>query len=110
MSPRSHLDYDESDVRVRPGRRGSRPRTKDRPAHEDAVLGTVVGAPLLVTRRALAHRGASAPTMIFESSFRGDRYYYTVQVDRRSAATARTRQDVRGHSPPSGRSPAARTR
>ena len=43
MSPRSHLDYDESDVRVRPGRRGSRPRTKDRPAHEDAVLGTVVG-------------------------------------------------------------------
>ncbi|WP_040155737.1 ribosome small subunit-dependent GTPase A [Mobilicoccus massiliensis] len=34
--------YDESDVRVRPGRRGSRPRTKERPRHEDAVLGTVL--------------------------------------------------------------------
>ncbi len=34
--------YDESDIRVRPGRRGSRPRTKDRPAHEDAVVGTVL--------------------------------------------------------------------
>ncbi len=29
-------DYDESDVRVRPGRRGSRPRTKRRPDHADA--------------------------------------------------------------------------
>lgn len=35
-------DYDESDVRIRPGRRGSRPRTKQRPAHEDAVPGRVV--------------------------------------------------------------------
>jgi len=34
-------EYDESDVRVRPGR-GSRPRTKDRPAHRDAVEGMVV--------------------------------------------------------------------
>ncbi|MFD6896177.1 ribosome small subunit-dependent GTPase A [Rhodococcus sp. NPDC060086] len=33
--------YDESDVRVRPGR-GSRPRTKDRPAHLDAMDGMVV--------------------------------------------------------------------
>lgn len=32
--------WDESDVRVRPGR-GSRPRTKDRPAHADAVIGLV---------------------------------------------------------------------
>jgi ribosome biogenesis GTPase len=35
-------DYDESDVRIRPSRRGSRPRSKDRPAHEDAVPGFVV--------------------------------------------------------------------
>ncbi len=35
-------DYDESDVRVRPNRRGSRPRTKDRPAHADAVPGRVL--------------------------------------------------------------------
>ena len=31
--------WDESDVRIRPNKRGSRPRTKDRPAHEDAVIG-----------------------------------------------------------------------
>lgn len=36
-------DYDESDIRVRPGRRGSRPRTKDRPAHDDAVIAMVIG-------------------------------------------------------------------
>jgi len=34
-------DYDESDVRVRPSRRGSRPRSKDRPAHDDAIPGFV---------------------------------------------------------------------
>ncbi len=34
--------YDESDVRVRPGK-GSRPRTKQRPAHDDAVTGMVTG-------------------------------------------------------------------
>lgn len=33
--------WDESDVRVRPGR-GSRPRTKDRPKHDDAKFGMVV--------------------------------------------------------------------
>lgn len=34
-------DYDESDVRVRPGR-GSRPRSKVRPGHEDAVGAVVI--------------------------------------------------------------------
>ena len=33
--------YDESDVRVRPGR-GSRPRSKIRPAHDDAMAAVVV--------------------------------------------------------------------
>lgn len=42
MSRRSARDFDESDVRVRPNRRGSRPRTKDRPSHEDAVPARVV--------------------------------------------------------------------
>jgi ribosome biogenesis GTPase len=42
MSPRARI-YDESDVRIRPGRRGSRARTKDRPAHEDAIIGFVTG-------------------------------------------------------------------
>ncbi|HQF03285.1 MAG TPA: ribosome small subunit-dependent GTPase A [Phycicoccus sp.] len=40
---RSVGSYDESDVRIRPNRRGSRPRTKDRPAHADAVDGFVIG-------------------------------------------------------------------
>lgn len=36
-------DYDESDVRVRPARGGSRPRTKQRPAYKQAVDGFVTG-------------------------------------------------------------------
>ncbi len=39
MSPRR---YDERDVRVRPNPQGSRPRTKDRPLHADAVRGRVL--------------------------------------------------------------------
>jgi ribosome biogenesis GTPase len=39
--PRSPRQLDEDDVRVRPGR-GSRPRSKDRPSHADAVLGSIV--------------------------------------------------------------------
>ena len=39
---RSAREFDESDVRIRPSRRGSRPRTKDRPKHEDAVTARVV--------------------------------------------------------------------
>jgi ribosome biogenesis GTPase len=38
----SWRDLDESDVRVRANSRGSRPRSKDRPAHEDAVPGLIV--------------------------------------------------------------------
>ncbi len=38
---RSTDDYDESDARIRPSRRGSRPRSKDRPAHDEAVPGVV---------------------------------------------------------------------
>ena len=38
---RSTSSYDESDVRIRPNKRGSRPRSKDRPAHLDAIPGMV---------------------------------------------------------------------
>ena len=38
MTRRGGRELDEDDVRVRPGR-GSRPRTKDRPSHDDAVTG-----------------------------------------------------------------------
>jgi len=42
VSPeRRRQDLDEDDVRIRPSRR-SRPRTKDRPAHDDAVGGMVI--------------------------------------------------------------------
>lgn len=41
MAGRGFADYDESDVRVRPGK-GSRPRSKDRPTHADAEYGMVV--------------------------------------------------------------------
>lgn len=43
MSRRRPGDYDESDVRVRPSRRGTRPRTKDRPQHAEAETGLIVG-------------------------------------------------------------------
>ncbi|MFD4433202.1 ribosome small subunit-dependent GTPase A, partial [Nocardia sp. NPDC058497] len=38
---RSAASYDESDVRVRPGK-ASRPRTKTRPQHNDAEAAMVV--------------------------------------------------------------------
>jgi ribosome biogenesis GTPase len=39
---RKRHQLDEDDVRIRPGRTKSRPRSKDRPAHGDAVAGMVV--------------------------------------------------------------------
>jgi ribosome biogenesis GTPase / thiamine phosphate phosphatase len=39
---RGNRTWDESDVRIRPNKRGSRPRTKERPAHEDAVIGRII--------------------------------------------------------------------
>ncbi|PSL06640.1 ribosome biogenesis GTPase [Haloactinopolyspora alba] len=41
MARRASASYDERDVKVRPGR-GSRPRSKLRPAHSDAALGMVI--------------------------------------------------------------------
>jgi ribosome biogenesis GTPase len=40
-SQKKSREYDETDVRVRPGRRGSRPRTKRRPDHADAAEAMV---------------------------------------------------------------------
>ena len=42
MSRQITARFDEDDVRVRPGRSKSRPRTKDRPEHKDAHLGIVI--------------------------------------------------------------------
>ena len=41
MARRASRQWDESDVRIRPGK-GSRPRTKKRPSHKDAEFGMVV--------------------------------------------------------------------
>lgn len=43
MSAGRYDHFDEDDVRVRPSKRGSRPRSKDRPRHADAVDGRIVG-------------------------------------------------------------------
>lgn len=66
MSPsrRSSRDLDESDVRVRPNRRGSRPRTKDRPAHADAVPARVVSVDRGRWRTVLDHGGPAERTVI----------------------------------------------
>lgn len=40
MTPRN---FDESDFSSRPSKRGSRPRTKNRPEHKEAVSGFVIG-------------------------------------------------------------------
>lgn len=45
MSGRNRIDldsWDESRVRSRPNKKGSRPRTKKRPSHNDAALGRVI--------------------------------------------------------------------
>lgn len=42
MTPRAPKRYDESDAKIRPNPRGSRPRSKQRPAHDAAVPGFVV--------------------------------------------------------------------
>lgn len=34
--------WDESDVRVRPNKKGSRPRTKDRPCYKEAEIGRII--------------------------------------------------------------------
>jgi GntR family transcriptional regulator len=63
--------------------------------HIDAVAADVrmarllridVGAPLLVTRRSVDHARSGAPTMFYETYFRADRYYYSVQVNESKAA------------------------
>lgn len=42
MTDRKRRDLDESDVRIRPNPRGTRPRSKERPRHEDAVQAQVL--------------------------------------------------------------------
>ena len=74
--------------------------------HIDAITADVVlakkleiqvGMPILVTRRALTHLRSRSPTMFFETYFRADRYYYSVQPggERSARAAARRRLPAR---------------
>ncbi|WNM23854.1 ribosome small subunit-dependent GTPase A [Demequina capsici] len=58
-------EYDESDARVRPSRRGSRPRSKIRPTHADAVLAVVTAVDRgRYTVELLDHTGEHAGTVL----------------------------------------------
>ena len=61
-------DIDESDFRSRPSKRGSRPRTKQRPEHSDAVTGLVTGVDrgryTLLVKGDDADAGASDETIV----------------------------------------------
>ena len=77
------------------------------------LLEIDVGAPLLVTRRALNQKRKGVPTMLFETYFRADRYYYSVQLDqgpgKRVRAKGAAQRDERlGANPESATSMRAR--
>ncbi|GAA4753238.1 ribosome small subunit-dependent GTPase A [Gordonia phosphorivorans] len=109
---RSARSYDESDVRIRPGK-GTRPRTKKRPAHADAATAMVVsvdrgrwgcvidGDP---DRRLVAMRARElgrTPVVVGDQvgvvgdlSGRTDTLARIVRVDERSTVLRRTADDT----------------
>ena len=112
MSPRS---LDEDDVRVRPNRRGSRPRTRQRPAHDDAVPGLVVavdrgrmtvrvedpgGGPVEVTAmraRELGKHGVvvgDRVRVVGDTSGRTDTLARIVAIEERATVLRRTADDT----------------
>jgi ribosome biogenesis GTPase len=106
---------DEDDVRVRPSRRGSRPRTRTRPAHADAVPGLVVavdrgrmtvrvegpdGGPVDVTTmraRELGKHGVvvgDRVRIVGDTSGRTDSLARIVTIEERTASLRRTADDT----------------
>jgi ribosome biogenesis GTPase len=106
---------DEDDVRVRPGRRGSRPRTRTRPTHSDAVPGLVVavdrgrmtvrvegpdGAPVEVTAmraRELGKHGVvvgDRVRLVGDTSGRTDSLARIVAIEERTTSLRRTADDT----------------
>lgn len=101
--------YDESDARVRPGK-GSRPRSKNRPAHDDAVDGTVVavdrgrytvrvnGAVVMAVKaRELGRRGlvvGDSVGVVGDVSGAADTLARVVRRDDRASALRRTADDA----------------
>jgi ribosome biogenesis GTPase len=114
VSPgRRRLDLDEDDVRVRPGRR-SRPRTKERPRHEDASAARVVAVDrgrytcvvetgddqphevTAMTARELGHRAVVVGDLVWlvgDVSGTPDTLTRIVRVSPRTSALRRTADD-----------------
>ncbi|TFV52416.1 ribosome small subunit-dependent GTPase A [Blastococcus sp. TF02A-35] len=105
---------DEDDIRVRPNRRGTRPRTRTRPAHEDAVPGLVVAVdrgrmtvridgpegPVDVTAmraRELGRHGVvvgDRVRLVGDTSGRTDSLARIVTIEERQTALRRTADDT----------------
>nr|PZM97602.1 MAG: ribosome small subunit-dependent GTPase A [Actinomycetota bacterium] len=101
--------YDESDAKVRPGR-GSRPRSKIRPSHDDAVDGTVIAVDrgrctvrtadatvVAVKARELGRRGivvGDAVGLVGDVSGRPDTLARIVKLQERASALRRTADDA----------------
>ncbi|SEK20520.1 ribosome biogenesis GTPase [Blastococcus sp. DSM 46786] len=106
---------DEDDVRVRPSRRGSRPRTRTRPMHADAVPGLVIavdrgrmtvrvegpgGAPVDVTAmraRELGRHGVvvgDRVRVVGDTSGRTDTLARIVVIEERATSLRRTADDT----------------
>src|SRR4051812_10103736 len=115
MSRRHDHRSDEDDIRVRPSRRGSRPRTRTRPAHADAVPGLVVavdrgrmqvriegpdGAPVEVTAmraRELGKHGVvvgDRVRLVGDTSGRTDTLARIVVIEDRVTSLRRTADDT----------------
>ena len=109
-----HRDLDEDDVRIRPGR-GTRPRSKQRPAHDDAVTGMVstvdrgrytvlVGAPdnpgvrvIAMRARELGRRGIAVGDqvgVIGDLSGAPDTLARVVRIAERETVLRRTADDT----------------
>ncbi|WP_129840636.1 ribosome small subunit-dependent GTPase A [Streptomyces sp. RFCAC02] len=100
---------DEDDIRVRPSRRGSRPRTQRRPAHEDAEAGLVLTVDrgrvtCLVDDRTVTAMKArelgrksvvvgDRVAVVGDLSGRKDTLARVVRVEERSSALRRTADD-----------------
>ncbi|GAA0718892.1 ribosome small subunit-dependent GTPase A [Dactylosporangium roseum] len=110
---RRKREYDEDDVRIRPGR-SSRPRTRQRPKHSDAVEGFVVavdrgrytchiaGAGSTVTAmraRELGRHGVvvgDQVQIVGDVSGRPDTLARIVRIDERKSVLMRTADDEEG--------------
>lgn len=103
-------NWSEADVRVRPNRKGTRPRTKDRPKHEDAAVGMVTGVDrgrwsvLLDDRRITAMRARELSrtpivvgdrvAVVGDTSGADGTLARIVRVEKRSSVLRRTADDT----------------